>query len=309
MASNSVYKTLGSIRTAVLADFKEATGSALVALVDRWINEGQENVILRRKRDYLNKTFHVALEAQVDTTCAVTNGSATVGSVTATSALPITSAQEHKFAIQGFQEVYDVSSFTSASITLASPFQGTTSTSATGIFFQSSVLIDADIRSIWQAYHEYNNYVVEPQGIDELRALIQTNPSLCDYAQYWALNGLDLDSGADQHRLILWPYPKNAYTLHLDTNLYIPVLEDDDDEPLIPLQHRQILYWYGLQKLAVYHNDQSRANLGMMEFNTWLAKIDGEFLPDQGYPRISQDKNLWIGRSNQRLRGKITFLR
>jgi hypothetical protein len=306
--ASSDYQTLGNIRSAVLADFKESTGTQIVALVDRWINEGQENVILRRKRDYLNKTFHIALEADVQTTFNVTNGSATV-SKTGTSALPITSLQEHKFVADGFQEVYDVLSFTSTSITLASPYLGTTTTNVSGHFFQSSVLLDPEIRSVWKVYHDYNNSVVDLIGAEELRSMMQMDPGFLDYAQYASTNGLDLNTGANQIRLEMWPFPKRAYTLHVDTNLFIPQLSTDSDEPLIHLQHRQILYWYGIYKMALYHNDQARMQVALANYNTWLSKLDGEFNADQGFPHIQPDRDRWIGRTNLRGRGKIYFVR
>lgn len=307
--ADSPYKTFSNIYTAALQDFKEQTSTEMVTLCKRWVNEGQEQIILRKKRDYLNKTYSINLEASVETSFTVTNGSTTV-TKTGTSTLPITSLNEHKFKIQGDETVYDVSSFSSTTITLANAFVGSSSTSATGLFFQSSIFIDADIRSIHKVYHEKDGQVlVLSKGPEDFRDMVQRDPAYLGPAKIWSLygfNNVTATSGTDKRRLVIYPYPEDAYVLHFDANIHIPLMSNTDDEPLIPIQHRQILYWYAVMKLGQYHQDADMISFGTSNFNAWLERLDGEFMPEKDLPGIKYDNTRWINKG-KRFRNKYRF--
>lgn len=303
--ASSPYKTLGNIVSAVCRDFKEATNSIIVGQIQRWSNEAVENWALRRKRDFLNKTFHIQLEAQVSSSYNISSGSVTVIK-TGSATLPLGSANDHKFKNQGFQEVYDVASFTSTTITLASPYKGASNTAASGVFFQSSVFIDESIRSIYRVYHDYFTWPVEQKGAEDFRQAVQVTPDRTDYCSIWTMYGMDLNSGSDQRRMSVFPFPKLNYTLHVDANLYVPQLSNLTDEPPIPLQHRQLIYWYNMAKMAAYHGDDNAEAKYENNYNVWLNKIDAEFAPEEQYPQIQTDKDRWISRT-QRGRPKLRF--
>lgn len=302
MAGDSPYKTFSNLYTSILQDFKEQTNTTMVTLAKRWINEAQENVIMRKKRDYLNKTYHYKLEAEVETAFTVTSGSTTV-TKTGTATLPTTSTQEHKFKVEGFSEVYDVSSFTSTTITLASAYAGTTATGVTCHFFQSSILLDTDIRSVHKVYHDRNGgQTLLNKGAEDLRDIIQNDPARQDYAQYWTGFGYDnitVTTGSDKKRIIVYPFPTTTYTIHVDANVYIPTMSETTDEPLIPVQYRQILYWYGIMKLGQFHQDQDMINLGMSNFSEWLNRLDGELMPERDLPQIRYDNTRWVGKGTR----------
>lgn len=305
--ADSPYKTFSNIYTAALQDFKEQTSTEMVTLAKRWINEGQEQIILRKKKDYLNKTFSVNIEAPIETTYSVTNGSATVTKI-GSGTLPITSVNDHKFKLDGDETVYDISSFTSSTLTLANAFVGSTSSSSNGVFFQSSVYLDDSIRSIHKVYHEKNGQVVVlSKGPEDFRNMVQADPSYVDFAQIWTLygyNNITVTSGADKRRLLFYPYPSESYVLHFDANIHIPVMSNDTDEPIIPIQHRQILYWYAIMKLGQYHQDVDMISFGTSNFNAWLDRLDGEFMPEKDLPGIKYDNTKWINRGK---RVKNTF--
>lgn len=312
MATDSPYKTFSNLYTAVLEDFKETTSSTMVSLVKRWINEGQEQVILRKKRDFLNKTFNYTLEAPTTSTFSITNGSTSV-TLTGTASLPTTSAQEHKFVVQGFDEVYDISSISTGAITLSSAYTGTTSTAVTGTIFQSSVLMDDTIRSVHKVYHDRDGHVILfDKGPEDFRDVVQGDPDLRDFASFWTIFGFDSvavsSDVADQKRLQVYPYPHKSYTLHVDANVDIPSLVNDSDESLLPIQNRQILYWYAMHKLALYHQDVDMARASLENFNTFLRKMDGKLMPGRDLPQIQRDNLRWRGRGRNKFR-TFTFKR
>lgn len=311
MAGDSPYKTFEDLYTSVLTDFKDSTNATMVTNAKRWINEAQEQVVRSAKRDFLNKTYHVVVEAAVSTACTVTNGSVTV-TKTGTAALPVTSTQEHKFFVTGFPEVYDVVSFSATTITLASAFQGTSATGVTGNFFQSSVLIDADIRNVHKVYHERNGLNdLRNKGAEDLRNIIQSDPTKLDYAVYWSLYGYDnvsVTSVSEKRRLLVYPYPSTAYTIHLDCNIYVPLLSNDSDEPIIPVQYRQMLYWYAIFKFGQFHQDADVIQLGLANYNSWLDKFNAEMFPQTEMPRLWPNNDKWIDRtSGYRYRRSFRF--
>jgi len=296
MAKTSPYQFLGDIRLAVINDFKETTSATIVSQVDRWINEGQELITSRHKRDFLNKTFSKTIEGKVEGKVRVVSGSATV-TYDGTVALPTSSGNNHKFSVQGFEEVYDVTSFTSVAITLSAVFQGNTNTAANCLFVQSSILLDQDIRSIHKVYHHYHRFPVQNVGNEEFLGMQIRAPKRTAKAAFWTTFGLDLDNGADQRQFFFFPYPDEDYTLFLDTNIYLPELVGSAAEPLLPLQTRTSLYWYAYTKMAIFHGEELSITIGQQNFNAWLTRIDGEFFPDRELPRILTNKDRWISRT------------
>lgn len=307
---SSPYKTFGNIYSSVLTDFKENTGTQMVSLVQRWINEAQENIILRKKRDYLNKTFHYTLEAKVEGACSVINNSVSV-TYSGTSALPVSSAQEHKFKVQSVEGVYDVASFNSTTITLASAYTGSTSTSATGLFFQSSQLLDEDVEQIYKVYHDRLGIpFCELRGYEDWRDISQMDPSRTDYARFASVSGYSNQSVSvttDKKKLVLYPFPSTAYTIHVDAKIFVPTMSAVDDEPIIPMQMRQALYWYAAAKLALFHQDAEAYQAFLTNYNTWIGKLDGGVLAISETPQIRNDNYRWIQRSGYRKRRSFEF--
>ncbi len=281
MSANSSYKTLLNIRNAIIKDAKESSSTTFVALVDRWINEGHEQVTLRKKRDWLDTRYSYQVNAAVEETAVVSSGSTTV---TFTAGTTFPTGVELQFYAQEFEEIYEVSSATSNVITLAKPYLGSSNTAASCVVFQRSILLDTDIRAIYQLYHNFHGAPVEPLGPQEFRAEESARGPQLDYADKYTVFGQDSSS---KRRLLLFPYPKVSYTLYVDCNTYVPVLSNNTDEPVIPMQYRQILYWYGMYKVWLYHRNDSQAANALAVFNSMLMKIDGETRSEIEFPAIS----------------------
>lgn len=280
--ANSPYKTLADIRAAVLLDVKENTSNlALLTQIDRWINEGHEQVTLRKKRDWLDTQRTVQVNASVEDTCTVTNGSTTVTFESTSTAF--VSGIELQFYNKGFDEVYSVASFSNNVLTLSVPYLGDTSTSASGVVFQSSVIMDDDIRFLYQAYHQHTNQPLTDVGPQQMRSIQESQGPQEDYARFMTIFGQD---STGSRRLVLYPAPKEAYTLYLDVNVFVPVLEDDDDEPAIPMQYRQLLYWYAVYKYYMYVRQVDLATSPITNFNSMLTRIDGEMRAEIEFPQI-----------------------
>lgn len=307
---DSPYKTFSNIYTAVLKDFKESTNATMVSMAQRWVNEAQENIIQRKKRDFLNKTYHYTLEAKVETTYSVINNSVVV-TKTGTATLPTTSTVEHKFKVQSVEGVYDVASFDASTITLVSPYTGATSTAVTAVFFQSSLYLDADIDEIYKVYHDRLGIpYCELRGYEDFREVSQQDPSRTDYARFASVAGYNnqsVSAGEDKRRLVFYPYPATAYTMHVDAKIFIPPMSLPTDEPIIPIQTRQALYWYAAAKLALFHQDAEAYQVFLSTYNTWLNKLDGGMLAISETPQIKNNNYRWMQRSGYAKRRRFEF--
>ena len=278
--ASTPYKTLGNIRTAVVNDAKEVSSTALITQVNRWVNEGYEQVALRKKREWLDTQFTVQLQSAVQAVASVVNGSTTVTYATATlSALTV----EKLLWSQGFNEVYNVSSITSPAVTLAKPYLGDSNTARTCVLAQPHIILDSSIRHIYQVYHQWSSEPLIEVGPQVMRQIQEQYGPQVDYARYCTIFGQD---STGSRRMIIYPYPDTAYTLYIDANTYVTPLSADADEPIIPMQHRQILYHFAMYKLFSYHRNDAKAAEYLGNFNAMLAKIDGEARAEIEFPQI-----------------------
>jgi len=277
---SSPYRYFSDIYNAVIKDAKETTSSQIVSLVQRYINEGHELITLGKKRDWLDQQFTVQVNAAINAQCTVTRGSPIVTFVNGTT---FPANVEFQFWNPGFQEVYNVAGTSSNVVTLNTPYLGTTNTAATGLVFQSSIILDPSIRQIYQIYHQFNSMPLTDIGPQQMRAVQEAQSPQTDYATYYTIFGQS--NGA--RRALLYPYPLTSYTLYIDANTYVPVLSNPTDEPVIPMQYRQILYWYALYKLYTYHRNTQWATEAYTAYQLMLRRIDAETRAEIEFPQLS----------------------
>lgn len=283
--ANSPYQTLGQIRAAVINDAKEASSTALITQVNRWVNEGYEQVILRKKREWLDTkfTYQFAAAAQADAT--VNSGSQAVTFVTGTIFPPTNGTFEQVLYTQGYNEVYDVLDYPGGYVVnTIKPYLGPSNTATSTVVAQASILLDSSVRHVYQAYHNWSPQPLTYVGPQQFRQITEQYGPQTGYAQYFTIFGQNNSQAA--RRMLFYPYPQTAYTLNLDVNVYITPLSADADEPVMPMQHRQILYHFGIYKLWSYHRNDVKAGEALTNFNTMLAKIDGEARPEIDFPQL-----------------------
>lgn len=274
------YQTLGNIRGAVVNDAKEKSSAALVTQVNRWINEGYEQIILRKKREWLDTQFTIQLNSAVEAVASVTNTSPVVTFVTGST---FASGVELQFYNKGFNEVYNVQSATLNVVTLSNPYLGEDNTAANGVVYQPHIILDSSIRHIYQVYHQWSDKPLIEVGPQVMRQIQEQSGPQLDYARYCTIFG---QNSSGSRRMVIYPYPDTAYTLYIDANTYVTPLSADSDQPIIPMQHRQILYHFAMYKLFSYHRNDTKAGESLTNFNTMLTKIDGETRAENDFPQI-----------------------
>ncbi len=284
--ATSVYSTFADLYTAVITDAKENTAStSVVEDVKRWIQEGYEQVNFRKKRSYLDKRFVLSMSGKVESTYTMTEGSS-IAVHTGTATL-LSSSLDTGFKISGFAENYEVESVTGTVVVLTTTYKGIDASAATGVQYQRSIVLDDTISEVYQVWHDHYREELTALGPQKMRESQLFNPEQYDYAVSWAVFGQD--NTVEAKRLVLWPYPNVDYTVYLDTNVFFDELVLATDEPVIPVQYRQILYWYALHKLWAFHRNTEREQLALQNFNIWLAKLDGINEVSQDLPRMFVD--------------------
>lgn len=285
--ATSVYTTFSDIYTAVITDAKENTASSnVVENVQRWVNEGYEVVNFRKKRAYLDKRFVISLQGKVESSFTMTEGSS-IAVHTGTATL-LSSSYDLGFKVSGFEENYEVSSISGTTVVLTTTYKGIDASAATAVIYQRSVVLDPSISEVYQVWHDYYRQPLTALGSQKMRENQLFYPEQYDYATSWAVFGQD--NTVEARRLVLWPYPNVDYTIYLDTNVFVDELVLPTDEPIIPLQYRQILYWYALAQLfGKFHRNTEREQAALQNFNVWLAKLDGINEVSQDLPRMIVD--------------------
>lgn len=280
--STSVYNTFQDLYEAVITDCKEASSvTAVVDNVKRWINEGYEKIIFRKHRSFLDQRFVIDLKGKVEDTFIVTNGSS-IAVHTGTATL-LSGTLELGFKVQGFEEQLEVASISGTAVTLTTTYKGDTNTAATGVLYQRSVILDSSIAEIYQVSHNYFQNPLSNLGPQKIREQALYYPEQYGKGESWAIYG----QSNEARRLIVWPPADDDYTLYVDANVYFTPLELAADEPLIPPQFRQILYWYGKMKLFNFHRNTEQETDALANFKEWLAELDGINEVSEDYAKLT----------------------
>jgi hypothetical protein len=286
MSVANPYLTFKNIQDAVIVDSK--SGEAARDQVKRFINQGYMDLIARRKREFLDVTINYALQAKRSGRCVATQNSTTIQwTDTSTALLPVTSGAQYKFFVGGTEEIYDVVSFTSSVINLDLGYVKSTLTSAVGTLVQASIPISDTIKTVSQIMHDYYPYPVKMVGPQELDATEDVQGrQQTGYARYATVRQ---KTASGQSRLFVYPYPSERYIVKLQGSKYFTQLTADADEPLIPVEYRQILYFYAMSQIFKTQRNQVWYGDAMQNYQLWLGRMDSELFPSQDEPSMVWD--------------------
>ena len=303
MAVESPYKTLLDIRDAVIIDSKAGatTNTSLQIQVDRFINQGYQDVIVRRKREFLDDDNFFVTDDNISGDTTVTNGSTTVTFTTSTT-LVSTTGYKYKFYAASTDEVYDITSIGTSTVTLASAYAGTTNTATTGNIVQSGLTLAAKVKTVYGLDHDKSRRVVTMRGRSSFDEQSQRSVQRQGKAEIATVSGVNTSA---EKILLFYPYADSKYTLKVHVSNYFDELTSSSSEPLIPTEYRQILYWYALARIytSVARNvDLFKEAQG--QYQNWLGRLDTEIAPAQDEPGLVYDRNIAVNRSGKIFRNE-----
>ncbi len=173
---------------------------------------------------------------------------------------------------------------------LASNHTGTSIVNGTYILYQSEIALPPDCEDLDDIRLETQTLRLIPRGPRAINELRQRNPERQGPPRYYSIDGTAEFSGPPLGQFILgfdflgtvktkalqiYPsIPDADYTLPITYKLKISELVNDDDEPLIPIEHRSVLFYsvlsdwsFSISKdtTGAYYQNLYKAELKEME--------------------------------------------
>lgn len=255
---------------------------------------------------WIHKTFYNTGSASV------TNNSTTVTLSTAP-ALSLGSFGNYYFAIEGFDEIYEISGHVAntTSITLSSAYQG--ATNATGNFkiWSDRVDLPTDCREVVEAYHQRWRKNLEGRGFQEFRQIVNQNPRESTFPMYFNVHEYidptpsTVETEADRFRIMrLYPaVTQDPVTINIDYIKEVTPLVDDGDEPLMPVEDRMVLVYGALYRAWTRERNPEAAQQNYQLYQAKLLHMAGKIQEGFDRPTIKVDSRYLMSKRGRRLRG------
>jgi hypothetical protein len=286
------------IYTAILELLKiQASDTVTLARIKRNVNIAYEDVISRHNWWWNRAVITVQLPARLNSgTLAITQGAT---AVTFSSSIS-PSVANYKLKIQGSPEVYTISTHTSgtAAATLNIAFVGATVTAATYTMWLDYVALPTDCKETFLVQHQHFTQPMISCGLEEFRRIVAQQPDRVGPPQFYTTD--DQDSNG-KRRLRYWPAVYTAkINLDVDYMLNFVGLDAAGDEPIMPINDRTVLFYYG----AAFSWSRER---NPEEFNTYfqlgekkLAEMASKLEDSKGAPVLRVGRGYMAQKRMQR---------
>lgn len=272
-----------------------------VAAYSRW--RWLEGYVSRKHKEYYGTG-----------TVSVTPNSTTVTLSTAPAA-SLGSFKNYWFSVDGFDEIYKISTHTaeSTTFTIESDYLGSLNATASFKIWTDAILLPTDCRETLRAYTDFSSTPLDARGSGKLRELQQSagfksegRPeyySTDDYED--PTSGTD-ETESDRYRVMrvfpaLYTQPT---TIHIQYIKEVTELEDDSDEPLMPNQDKIVLF-YGACALAwERERNESASTRNYEKYYEKLKRMAGKTEDSQETPKLVPD-SLYLAGKRHRFKGML----
>jgi hypothetical protein len=188
MATIYEVRDFSDIVAAVREELKvQSDDTTSVNRIKRMVNMAYRDALGRKKWKFLRKFINLYHEAVLETgTADVTNGSATV----TLSSAPARSRKGEMFRVDGWPEVYEIAQHTAASatVTLSSPFLGTTNSTASYMIWSEQLPLPPSCADVIEVFHNHMSQPMDGVGLREFRRLQLANPYESSYPRAFTIN-------------------------------------------------------------------------------------------------------------------------
>jgi len=256
--------------------------------IKRFVNLAYIDEVLPFKRwSWLEKTTQVIHKAyySVDT-ASVTPDSTTVTLSTAPAA-SYGSFLGYKFSVDGSNKIYTISAHTaeSTTITLSSAFQEVLNATAEFKIWRDRIDLPTTAKETSTVWHAERNKPLEAVGTKRYRQLEARDAKVEGFPDYYNTGDFfDPSSGdnefeSDRYRQtrIFPAITSTPVTINIDYIEEAVELDDDDDEPLIPVGDRIVLYYLaGAMAWSALSRDEEMHDKFLMKGQARLARMAGE---------------------------------
>jgi hypothetical protein len=300
--------TFKDIQDAVIEELKlDSNDTTEVNRIKRDINMVYINVVAPFKRwTWLQGTTVAEFKPFLaNGTVAVTPDSTTV----TFSVAPSTSKAGYFFKTDDFNEIYIIQSHTggATTATLSSPYTGTLKSAATYKVWTDSIALPTDCRETVEAWHQHMVQPLTPLGNQEFRRRVSEDPVKNDRPFYY--NTYDYfdptantdETESDRYRVMrVWPSVyQNSTTIHIDYIKEVTHLDDDNDEPIMPIEDRIVLVYGALERAWKRFRNPEAGEQARRDFEQKLAQMAGRVEDAQDTPQIVPN-SLYLARKRGR---------
>jgi hypothetical protein len=249
-------------------------------------------------------------------TCSVTPNSATVTLASAPTSTYGDSGSffNYYFSVDQTSEIYKITAHTalSTTLTLARPYNGSLDATATFRIWREEVDMPTDFREALSLWHDQQQEMLEPRGLIQYRKLLASAPKLEGRPSFYSVYDYrdpstgDGETESDRYRTVkLYPAISQYSTLiHVDYVKEASALENDGDEPLMPVEDRIVLFYGALKQAwgSIGRNPEEAAR-NRQEFEAKLSRMMGKMQDTQDKPRFEPESTYVANMRGKRLRG------
>lgn len=217
------------------------------------------------------------------------------------------------FSVDNYSEVYTIDSHTagSTSLTISKPYTGPLNATASYKIWTDKLALPTDLRESVEIRHDHFRSTMTGLGFQELRRVITASPKAEGRPTYFNVTDYkdpsisDGEHESDRYR-ILQIYPSvfsSTVTMHVDYVKEAPWLDDDSDEPVLPLEDRIVLYYGALAQLwsSLMRNPEEAArNFGL--YQNKLGRMAGKIEEGFDKPVLQPDSFYFRSKRGNRVR-------
>jgi hypothetical protein len=204
------------------------------------------------------------------------------------------------FSVDGFDEIYTISTHTAGSTTvvLSSQYNGALSTTATFKIWADSIALPTNLKETVEIWQDFYRSTMEALGPQEFRKRVRMSPKSASKPEYystWDYEFSGTETEAARYRL-LKIHPSmisDTITLHVDYVKEASPLDLDADEPLMPYEDRIVLVYGALSRAWARERNPEEALRNERLFKEKLDRMAGKVEDGFDKPQLTPD-NLYV---------------
>jgi hypothetical protein len=257
-----------------------------------------DEVIPFKRWGWLEKNIQVIHKAYYNTGTASVTPASTAVTLSVAPAASIGSLKGYRFSLDGSNKVYTISAHTaeSTSITLSSAFQETLDATANYRVWRDRIDLPTDAKETVEIWHSEQSKTLDAVGSQGFRKLEASNskcegfPTNYNTWDYHDPTDETDEFESDRYRQtrIFPSITATPVTLNVDYIQEAPELDDDADEPLMPISDRIVLYYgAGAEAWSILSRNEEMADKWRMKANEKLARMAGDREDGMDTPSLS----------------------
>lgn len=204
------------------------------------------------------------------------------------------------FAVDGYDEIYTISTHTAGSDTmvLTSQYNGALNATAAFKVWSDSIALPTNLKETTEVWQNFYRETLEPKGPQEFRKIVQMSPRSAQKPQYYSTWDYDY-SGTEEESTryrVLKIHPSmisDTITLHVDYVKEATPLDLDADEPLMPYEDRIVLVYGALSRAWARERNPEEALRNERLFKEKLDRMAGKVEDGFDKPQLTPD-NLYV---------------